>query len=598
MTPVDLIRAALVHAARELGAPDTIVPVLERPRDPANGDWSTNLAMMLAKPLGDKPRALATRLIEKLDLGAAGVSRVDIAGPGFINFYLAAGANASGLAAIVAQGDAYGRDGSGAGRRVVVEFVSANPTGPLHVGHGRQAVLGDAISSLLEWTGWSVSREYYYNDAGVQITNLAASVLARAILHRAEEIGGHGVKFEGGWYQGEYVTRLARDFLDSVGAKDGPALLRMPEYRSIPNSDVDGSEILAADILNFVKSHPAIERMAVAEMRKQQDRDLKAFGLAFDTYFLESSLYAPGSARAVAPMLGGTDGESAVDATVRALTSCGHTFEEEGALWLRTTEFGDDKDRVMRKRDGTYTYFLPDVAYHVSKFGRGFTRAINVQGTDHHGTTARVRAGLQALDIGIPLGYPEYVLHNLVKLMRAGEEVKFSKRSGSIVTLQELVEDVGADAVRYFFSMRKAESELVFDIDLARAQSEENPVYYVQMAHARLCGIFRVGAIDSASLAASDIDFAVLAEPEERELIKALLDFPALLAGAAEALEPHRVATYLHDTAQLVHLWYHKHHVLGEPPAIMNARLFLAQASRIVLRNGLAVLGIAAPERM
>jgi arginyl-tRNA synthetase len=355
---------------------------------------------------------------------------------------------------------------------------------------------------------------------------------------------------------------------------------------------------LAPEILEFVRTHPEFVRVAVDELRKTQDRDLKAFGLVFDTYFLESSLYAPGSAHAIAPVLGGDATESAVDATVRVLVASGNSYEEDGALWLRTTEFGDDKNRVMRKRDGTYTYFLPDVAYHVSKWGRGFTRAINVQGTDHHGTTARVRAGLQALEAGIPKGYPEYVLHNLVKLMKAGEEMKFSKRSGSIVTLEELISEVGRDAVRYFFSMRKAESELVFDIDLARAQSEENPVYYIQMAHARLCGIFRVGGIDPSSLNAANVDFDALVEPEERELVKALLDFPALLAGAAEALEPHRVASYLHDTAQLVHTWYHKHHVLDQPPSIMNSRLFLAQASRIVLRNGLAVLGIAAPERM
>ncbi|HXT48770.1 MAG TPA: arginine--tRNA ligase [Gemmatimonadaceae bacterium] len=593
MTPVDLIRAALVGAARELGAPDTIVPVLERPRDPANGDWSTNLAMLLAKPLGDKPRALATRLIEKLDLGAAGVSKVDIAGPGFINFYLAAGANASGLAAIVAQGDSYGRDGSGAGRRVVVEFVSANPTGPLHVGHGRQAVLGDAISALLEWTGWSVSREYYYNDAGVQIQNLAASVVLRL-----RELAGHPAVFPEGWYQGDYVVDVARAYVADRGARDAMELLEREMPPSLLVSYQNDPEALAPAILDFVRTHPEFVRVAVNELRRQQDRDLKAFGISFDTYFLESSLYAPGSARTVAPMLGGAEGESAVDATVRALASSGNTYEEDGALWLRTTDFGDDKNRVMRKRDGTYTYFLPDVAYHVSKWGRGFTRAINVQGTDHHGTTARVRAGLQALAIGIPKGYPAYVLHNLVKLMRGGEEVKFSKRSGSIVTLEELIAEVGRDAVRYFFSMRKAESELVFDIDLARAESEENPVYYIQMAHARLSGIFRVGNIDPLSIAQAEVAFDALAEPEERELIKALLDFPALLAGAAESYEPHRLASYLHDTAQLVHLWYHKHHVLGEPPRIMNARLFLALASRIVLRNGLAVLGIDAPERM
>jgi arginyl-tRNA synthetase len=593
MMPVDLIRAALIDAARELGAPGTIAPVLERPRDPVNGDWSTNLAMTLAKPLGEKPRALATKLVEQLDLAAAGVSKVDIAGPGFINFYLAAGANASGIATIVAQGDQYGRDGSGAGRRVVVEFVSANPTGPLHVGHGRQAVLGDAISALLEWTGWSVSREYYYNDAGVQITNLAASVLVRL-----RELAGYSTKFPEGWYQGEYVLDVARAYVADRGAEDAAELLRNEAPGLLDASfDID-ADALAHAILGFVRENPEFVRVAVNELRKTQDRDLKAFGLTFDTYFLESSLYAPGSARAIAPMLGGDAGESAVDATVRALAASGNTYEEDGALWLRTTDFGDDKNRVMRKRDGTYTYFLPDVAYHVTKWGRGFARAINVQGTDHHGTTARVRAGLQALSVGIPNGYPDYVLHNLVKLVRGGEEVKFSKRSGSIVTLEELIAEVGRDAVRYFFSMRKAESELVFDIDLARAQSEENPVYYIQMAHARLSGIFRVGGIDPTTIGASDVDFDALVEPEERELVKALLDFPATVAGAAEALEPHRVASYLHDTAQLVHTWYHKHHVLGEPQPILNARLFLAHASRIVLRNGLAVLGIAAPDRM
>ena len=593
MMPVDLIRAALVDAARELGAPDTIAPELERPRDPVNGDWSTNLAMMLAKPLGEKPRTLAARLVEKLDLAAAGVSKVDIAGPGFINFYIAAGANASGLAAIVAQGDAYGRDGSGAGRRVVVEFVSANPTGPLHVGHGRQAVLGDTISALLEWTGWSVSREYYYNDAGVQISNLASSVVLRL-----RELAGLEAHFPEGWYQGDYVADVARAYVADRGAKDAAALLEQEMPESLRRSYHDEPTALAPAILDFVRTHPEFVRVAVDELRKTQDRDLKTFGLTFDTYFLESSLYAAGSARAIAPMLDGAPGESAVDATVRALAASGHTYEEDGALWLRTEDFGDDKNRVMRKRDGTYTYFLPDVAYHVTKWGRGFSRAINVQGTDHHGTIGRVRAGVQALSLGIPQGYPDYVLHNLVKLMRNGEEVKFSKRSGSIVTLEELLADVGRDAVRYFFAMRKAESELVFDIDLARAQSEENPVYYIQMAHARLCGIFRVGNINPSTLAASDVDFDALVEPEERELIKALLDFPPMLAAAAEALEPHRVASYLHDTAQLVHTWYHKHHVLDEPPAIMNARLFLAHASRIVLRNGLAVLGIAAPERM
>jgi arginyl-tRNA synthetase len=320
----------------------------------------------------------------------------------------------------------------------------------------------------------------------------------------------------------------------------------------------------------------------VKALRHEQDLDLKAFGVQFDVYYLESSLYTDGT----------------VEATVAMLGKAGHTFEEDGALWLRTTDFGDDKNRVMRKRDGTFTYFVPDVAYHVVKWQRGFTRAINVQGADHHGTTTRVRAGLQALEIGIPLGYPEYVLHQMVTVMRGGEEVKISKRAGSYVTVRDLIDEVGRDAVRYFFLMRKGDSQLVFDIDLARSQSEENPVYYIQMAHARLSNIFRVGEIDVAAIDPTSTHWECLAEPEERELIKALLDWPKLVQGAADAVEPHRVANYLLETARLIHTWYHKHHVLGEPEHIMQARLVLARAARVVLQNGLNVLGITAPERM
>ncbi|HEX6535428.1 MAG TPA: arginine--tRNA ligase [Gemmatimonadaceae bacterium] len=547
MTVRDRIRAGLIDAARELGAPEPIDPVLERPRDPAHGEWATNLAMTLARALRRKPGDIARDLVGRLDLGAAGVETVDIAGPGFINFHIAAGANASGLARIVEQGDRYGAADTGAQAPVNVEFVSANPTGPLHVGHGRQAAIGDAICALLEWSGWRVSREYYYNDAGVQIANLGRSVQARIA-----QLDGRDVPIPEGGYHGEYIGEIARLYV-----------------RESPD-DRAGADL------------EAITRFAVRALRQEQDLDLQAFGVRFDTYFLESSLYADGK----------------VDETVRALVAAGHTYERDGALWLRTTDFGDDKDRVMRKRDGTYTYFVPDVAYHVTKWMRGFHRAINVQGADHHSTVTRVRAGLQSLDLGIPAGYPEYVLHQMVTLMRGGEEVKFSKRSGNILTVRELVDEVGRDAMRYFFLMRKADSPLVFDIDLARSQSEENPVYYIQMAHARMSGIFRVGEIDPASIGAEGVDFGVLAEPEEQELIKALLDFPALIAGAAAALEPHRVANYLLETARLAHLWYHKHHVLNEPAPIMRARLLLARATRIVIRNGLAVLGITAPERM
>ena len=553
----DCIRAELARAARDLGAPDAIDPVLERPRDPAHGEWATNLAMTLARPLQRKPREIAQQLVERLDVSSCGVAHVEIAGPGFINFRLDPAHTARALATILRTGESYGRSRQGEGRQVNVEFVSANPTGPLHVGHGRQAALGDAIASLLEATGWSVSREFYYNDAGAQITNLALSVIARV-----RELAGEPLAIPEGGYHGEYIREIAERF---VAARGG-------EARAVLQSgDLNPGGALFEEIRRF----------AVDELRAEQNRDLQAFGVRFDTYFIESSLYTEGR----------------VDATVRALAAAGRTYEHEGALWLRTTEFSDDKDRVMRKRDGTYTYFVPDVAYHVTKWDRGYRRAINVQGADHHSTVTRVRAGLQALDMDIPAGYPEYVLHQMVTVMRGGEEVKISKRAGSYVTVRDLVDWVGRDAVRYFFLMRRGDSQLVFDVDLARTQSEENPVYYIQMAHARLSGIFRVGEIDPASID-PETPLEPLVEPEEQELIKRLLDFPALVAGAAEALEPQRVASYLHETAALTHLWYHKHHVLNEPAPIMNARLVLARAAQIVLRNGLGLLGITAPERM
>jgi len=545
----DALRAELARAARALGAPADVEPLLERPRDPAFGDWATNVAMVLARPLGKKPRDLALELVKSLDLEAAGLAGADVAGPGFINLRMSADTVAVGLRALVASGDDYGRNTNGAAKPVVVEFVSANPTGPLHVGHGRQAALGDAIASLLEWTGWRVSREFYYNDAGVQIENLAKSTQARV-----RELGGAPLEIPEGGYHGEYIAEIAQRYV-----------AEHPEDKAGNNLD-------------------ALRRFSVRELRTEQDRDMQAFGVAFDTYFLESSLYEDGR----------------VERTVRALVERGKTYEQDGALFLRTTGYGDDQDRVMRKsaeKGGTYTYFVPDVAYHVTKWERGFPRAINVQGADHHSTVTRVRAGLQALAIGIPDGYPEYVLHQMVTVMRGGEEVKISKRAGSYVTVRDLIDEVGRDAVRYFFLMRKGDSQLSFDVDLARSQSEENPVYYIQMAHARMSGIFRVGEIDPNSIDPS-ADLSVLTLPEESDLMKALLDFPALVAGAAEALEPHRVATYLHDTAGKVHLWYHKAHVLNEPEPITRARLLLARASQIVIRNGLTMLGISAPERM
>ncbi|HEY2852396.1 MAG TPA: arginine--tRNA ligase [Gemmatimonadaceae bacterium] len=550
MSSTEQLRAELTRAARSLGAPDAIEPVLERPRDPAFGDWATNLAMVLAKPLRSKPRDVAQGIVNAIDFRRAGIRSAEIAGPGFINFRVDGDVVSDGIAALIRASESYGHADVGHGQPVNVEFVSANPTGPLHVGHGRQAALGDAIASLLEWTGWRVSREFYYNDAGAQIDNLARSVQARV-----RQLAGEEGEIPPDGYHGEYIKDIAE------------------KYLAAHNDDTRGENL------------EAIQRFAVAELRKEQDLDLQAFGVTFDVYYLETSLY--------------TDGR--VDDTVQRLIGARHTYEKDGALWLRTTDFGDDKDRVMRKSEqfgSSYTYFVPDVAYHITKWERGFHRAINVQGADHHSTVTRVRVGLQALEMGIPAGYPEYVLHQMVSLQRGGEEVKFSKRTGTIVSIRELVEEVGRDAVRWFFLMRKGDSPLTFDIDLARSQSDDNPVYYVQMAHARMSGIFRVGEIDASSIRAEDGDFDALSLPEEQELMKALLDFPSVVSGAAEALEPQRLTAYLHDTAKKIHHWYHTAHVLNEPEPIMRARLVLARAAQIVIRNGLNALGISAPERM
>ncbi len=542
MTAHDILRAALAKAAASLGAPTTDV-LLERPKDPTHGDVATNLALTLAKTLKAKPRDVATKLVAALELPPGVVKQTEIAGPGFINFILAETQLADVLGTVISLGSNYGRADDGQGRLVNVEFVSANPTGPLHVGHGRQAAIGDAIATLLEWTGWKVTREFYYNDAGTQIANLAKSVQARIT----------GTAIPDGGYHGEYIREIAERYV-----------AEHPKDRQ--GDDLD-----------------AIRIFAVAELRKEQDRDLQAFGVKFDVYFLESSLY--------------TDGR--VEKTVHRLIAAGHTFEEDGALWLRTTEYGDDKDRVMKKsaaKGGDYTYFVPDVAYHADKWERGFHRAIDVQGADHHSTVTRVRIGLQALDMGITKDYPEYVLHQMVTVMKGGEEMKISKRAGSYLTVRELIDEVGRDAVRFFFLMRRADSHLEFDVDLAKQQTEENPVFYVQMAHARMSGIFRVAAKDVAGATPDGVDLSVLKEDDERDLLKAIAEFPAVIQGAAQALEPHRLTGYLGALARLAHGWYHKYRVLGAPEE--GARLVLARAVRQVLANGLSLIGISAPDRM
>lgn len=551
MKPTDTIRAALATAAERLGAPGAEV-TLERPRDPTHGDVATNLALILAKTLKAKPREVAERIVAALELPPGVVRKIEIAGPGFINFFLAEAQLAAVLPAILATGWLYGRSDGGDGRLVNVEFVSANPTGPLHVGHGRQAALGDAIASLLEWTGWRVTREFYYNDAGVQIDKLAQSLWARV-----QQVVGRGGEIPEGGYHGEYLVELA----EGVLAREGRSVADLPADEGVRRC----------------------RTIAVLALRAEQDQDLRDLGVKFDVYVLESSLHENGQ----------------VEATVRRLVAAGHTYEQDGALWLKTTDFGDDKDRVMRKsaaKGADYTYFLPDVAYHVTKWERGFKRAINVQGADHHGTVTRVRVGLQALEMGIPEGYPEYVLHQMVTVMKGGDEVKISKRAGSYVTVRDLVDEVGRDAVRFFFLMRRGDSHLVFDVDLAKRQTEENPVFYVQMAHARMTGIFRVAGRAPESVAAAGVNLDALTEPEELDLLKALAEFPGVVQRAADTLEPHRITGYLEGLARTSHAWYHKYRVLGEPQEA--ARLVLARAVRQVLANGLALLGIHAPERM
>jgi arginyl-tRNA synthetase len=543
----DALRRELERVAGALGG-EGLPFVLERPRDTGHGDLATNLALLLAKSRRANPRAVAQEIIDALALPADVVGRTEIAGPGFINFWLAEGALAGALARIIHEGERYGRSSDGSGQRVNVEFVSANPTGPLHVGHGRGAALGDGIAALLEWTGHEVTREFYINDAGVQIDRLAESLWARI----QEAVGRVGSVPEGG-YHGEYLKESAAKALLDF---ERPLL--------------EGS---------FEAAAPTIRQYILA-LQKQEQADLLAdFGVHFEVWTSEQGLYESGR----------------VEDALALLAARGLTFEEGGALWLRTTAFGDDKDRVLRKSDGSLTYLVPDIAYHIDKHERGFGHAINVWGADHHGYIPRMRSVLAALGYGED--WLEVALVQLVKVMKGGAEVKMSKRSGQFVTLRDLIDDVGTDAARYFFLMRKGETPFTFDVDLARRQTDENPVFYVQMAHARMCGILRVA--DRPVEAAGDpADLAALTAPDDGKLLKKLTAFPAVVARAAREREPHRVTGYLEELALVVHAWYHNCRVLGEPPATEQARLVLARAARQVLANGLSLLGLSAPERM
>jgi arginyl-tRNA synthetase len=526
----------------------------------AHGDFATTAAMQLAKPLQRNPRQVAEQLIAALlaqPAFAQWVDALEIAGPGFINIRLKPAAKQQVLREVLAAGSAFGQQPS-KGQRLLVEFVSANPTGPLHVGHARQAALGDAICNLYASQGWNVYREFYYNDAGVQINTLATSTQLRA----------QGVKpGDALWpeasYAGDYIAEIAADFMagKTVAADD----------RSYTASgDVNDLE--------------GMREFAVAYLRREQDLDLQAFALKFDNYYLESSLYTSGR----------------VDAAVGALAAADKTFEKDGALWLRSTDYGDDKDRVMKKSDGSFTYFVPDVAYHLAKWERGFTKVVNIQGTDHHGTIARVRAGLQAasafLHLDIPVGYPDYVLHTMVRVMRGGAEVKISKRAGSYVTLRDLVEWTSKDAVRFFLLSRKPDTEYTFDVDLAVAKNNDNPVYYVQYAHARICSVLAAWGGDEASLA--DVDLSALTSPQAQALMLLLAKYPEMLTAAAEGFAPHDVTFYLRELAACYHSYYDAERILVDDDAVKLARLALVAATAQVLHNGLAVLGVSAPRKM
>jgi len=559
----DLIGVALAPLIADSGLTPSIT--LERPKVAEHGDLACNIAMQVARALKRNPRdvahAIVATLLDNPD-SCALIAHAEIAGPGFINLRITDAARQSVVHAIFAEGDRFGHSADHHGSSMLVEFVSANPTGPLHVGHGRQAALGDALCALFAAQGWKVTREFYYNDAGVQINNLALSVHARLQGLQPGDTGWPEAA-----YNGDYIADIAR------------------AYAAKETIHADGRSITSGGDINDLD---AIRAFAVAVLRNEQDLDLQAFGVRFDNYYLESSLYSDGR----------------VDATVAALIAAGKTYEADGALWLRTTAYGDDKDRVMRKSDGTYTYFVPDVAYHITKWQRGFKRAVNIQGSDHHGTVARVRAGLQAVGLDIPEGYPSYILHKMVRVLRGGEEVKISKRAGSYVTVRDLIDWVGRDAVRFFLISRKADTEFTFDVDLALSRSEENPVYYVQYAHARICSVLNQW-LERSGRGANEVfpelaqtSLEALTSPREVALLQRLAAFPEALRLAAEELAPHQIAFYLKDCAADLHSYYNAERVLIDDPVLRDARLALLLATRQVLLNGLALIGVSAPEKM
>ncbi len=551
---------ALRQALEKLSPGAGSKAVFESPKVAAHGDLASTAAMQLAKPLKLNPRQLAEQLRTQLLLAppvARWVEAIDIAGPGFLNIKLKPEAKQQIVQEVLAQAARFGNQAD-TGKRMLVEFVSANPTGPLHVGHGRQAALGDAICNLYQTQGWAVYREFYYNDAGVQIGTLASSTQLRA---RGFKPG------DPEWPSGENAAAYNGDYIADIAA----------DYLAQKTVHSDDREFTACGDLEALDD---MRLFAVAYLRHEQDLDLKAFAVQFDNYYLESSLYLSGR----------------VDAVVKKLIDAGKTFEQDGALWLKTTEYGDDKDRVMRKGDGSYTYFVPDVAYHITKWERGFEKVVNSQDTDHHGTIARVRAGLQAANVGIPKGYPDYVLHTMVRVVRGGEEVKISKRAGSYVTLRDLIEWTSKDAVRFFLLSRKPDTEYTFDVDLAVAKNNDNPVYYVQYAHARICSVLTAWGGDAGGLQQADL--TPLQSPQALALLLLLAKYPDMLTAAAADFAPHDVTFYLRELAACYHSYYDAERILVADEVVKRARLALVAATAQVLHNGLAVLGVSAPQKM